>query len=212
MGVDRLEWATNGRFHGRWDDHDGNFRTLYVGQSLLACLIELLADFRPDPMVEASLEEIDEDPADARDHPTAPCRVIDPSWCDTRCVGTGSLTGRFCVVAASATLAALHPQFVGTALRLGLKDFDAAAVKDGRVRALTQAIATHLHRTTSVNGVRFNSRHGDDLCLWAIFERADDRQVTSCVTDTAVHALSRDDPDLAKAMHILGLSWRDRNS
>ena len=32
------EWATDGRFHGRWDDFDGNFRTIYAGSTLLACL------------------------------------------------------------------------------------------------------------------------------------------------------------------------------
>ena len=32
------EWATAGRFHGRWDHFDGNFRTIYAGSPLLACL------------------------------------------------------------------------------------------------------------------------------------------------------------------------------
>ena len=56
------EWATNGRFSGRWDDRDGNFRTLYVGSTLLACLVEVLANFRPDPHV--TLDDITEDEED----------------------------------------------------------------------------------------------------------------------------------------------------
>ena len=38
------EWAgADGRFHGRWDDRQGNFRTIYAGSTLLACLLEVLA-------------------------------------------------------------------------------------------------------------------------------------------------------------------------
>ena len=38
------EWAAEDRrFHGRWDDSLGNFRTVYSGDSLLACLLEVLA-------------------------------------------------------------------------------------------------------------------------------------------------------------------------
>lgn len=44
------EWATDGRFGGRWDDSEGVFRTIYAGSALLACLLELLADFRSDPL------------------------------------------------------------------------------------------------------------------------------------------------------------------
>jgi len=44
------EWATR-RFHGRRDDRDSNFRTANAGSTLLACLLELLAYFRPDPLL-----------------------------------------------------------------------------------------------------------------------------------------------------------------
>ncbi|MFV1990439.1 MAG: RES domain-containing protein, partial [Acidimicrobiales bacterium] len=43
------EYATDGRFSGRWDDVDGVYRVLYAGSSLLACLVEVLAVFRSDP-------------------------------------------------------------------------------------------------------------------------------------------------------------------
>ncbi|WP_373562885.1 RES domain-containing protein [Nocardioides campestrisoli] len=44
------DWAgTDGRFPGRWDDRQGNFRTTYAGSTLVGCLLEVLADFRPDP-------------------------------------------------------------------------------------------------------------------------------------------------------------------
>lgn len=139
------EWATDGRFHGRWDDRDGNFRTVYAGSTLLACLLELLADFRPDPQVLQVLDDIDEDPDDATLHPTVRGGELDPRWLEPRAAGTGLLTGQFCAVTTSETLATLHPHFVGLVLSLGLKDFDAAALKDARARRLTQAVATHLY-------------------------------------------------------------------
>ncbi|MET1156386.1 RES domain-containing protein [Arthrobacter sp.] len=36
------EWATDGRFPGRWDDLHRNFRTVYTGSGLQACLLEVL--------------------------------------------------------------------------------------------------------------------------------------------------------------------------
>ncbi|WP_026819272.1 hypothetical protein [Arthrobacter castelli] len=40
------EWADNGKFDGRWDDINGNFRTVYAGTTLQSCLIEMPATFR----------------------------------------------------------------------------------------------------------------------------------------------------------------------
>ncbi|MEQ7736349.1 RES domain-containing protein, partial [Escherichia coli] len=58
------EWATNGRFPGRWDDLHGNFRTVYAGSSLKACLLEVLAGFRRDARLAAELEDIVENDED----------------------------------------------------------------------------------------------------------------------------------------------------
>ena len=59
-----------GRFNGRWDDPDGNYRTLYTGNTLLGCLLEVLAGFRPDPTLADDLDGIIEDPYDELVHPT----------------------------------------------------------------------------------------------------------------------------------------------
>ena len=55
------EYADSGRFDGRWDDPDGIWRTLYVGSSLLACYLEVLARFRADPAVVNELAAIEDD-------------------------------------------------------------------------------------------------------------------------------------------------------
>lgn len=201
------EWATDGRFHGRWDDRKGNFRTVYAGATLYACLIELLADFRPDPALLLVLDDIEEDDVDAALHPTASAGKLDPSWLTPRAAGTGRLTGSFCRITTAQTLAALHSTFVAQALLLGLRDFDAAALKDARARKLTQAISTYVYEHTSLDGLQFSSRHGDDLTLWAIYERPSDADISSCLGSTSLVELDQAHPDVVAAMEVFGLTW-----
>jgi hypothetical protein len=206
------EWASEGRFPGRWDDAEGNFRTVYAGSSLLGCLLELLADFRVDPLLEADLAQIVEEPDDAAEFPTGPAGQLDPSWLSRRVAATARLTGRFCAITTARSLAALHPVFVGPALALGLKDFDAAALKDARARELTQQLAGHLYATTSLDGVVFQSRHGDDNTLWAVFERPGDGPISPCLADITPHDLHVEHPEVKRAMGLLGLTWRTPSS
>lgn len=80
------KYAVRGRFGGRWDDPDGTFRTVYAGESLLACLLEVLACFRPDTALSAELDAI-EDNGSAKD-PTPP-----PPGGGASKLGTASMCG-----------------------------------------------------------------------------------------------------------------------
>ena len=82
-----------------------------------------------------------------------------------------------------------------------------AALKDGRPRALTQSVATYLHATTDLAGVTFASRHGDDLTLWAVFERAEDPAISRTLDAIEHHALSPEHRDVQEAFRVLGLTW-----
>jgi len=203
------EWAVDGRFHGRWDDHEGNFRTVYAGSSLLGCLLEVLACFRADPSVVDELEEIAEDDGDVILHPTVEPGLVSRSWLEPRLVGTAVLRGQFCAVTAAESIAALRPIFIGRALAMHLLDFDAAALKDGRSRELTQQVATYLHDTTDVSGVNFCSRLGDENTLWAIYERAGDPEVSPVLIDRAHERLTPEKPELSEAFRLLGLRWAE---
>ncbi|MBG6226428.1 hypothetical protein IWX63_003027 [Arthrobacter sp. CAN_A2] len=201
------QYATDGRFPGRWDDADGNFRTIYAGSNLLACLLEVLAHFRKDAHLATELEDIHEDDLDRHSHPTIKPGLVPRQWLDPRSIATGTLTGTFCVVTASETVASLYPHFIGLALSLGLADFDAAALKDARPRQLTQSVATWLYGNTDVDGVRFSSRHGDDLILWAVFERPEDGPRSACLTDVEHHSFTGAEPELMHALQLLDLQW-----
>lgn len=203
------EWATDGRFPGRWDDLHGNFRTVYAGSSLLACLLEVLAGFRKDARLSMELDEIVEDDEDKVLHPTLAPGQVPKEWLDERAATSATLSGRYCAVTASGSVAALYPHFIGLALALGLADFDAAALKDARPRRLTQAVAAWLYEITDFDGVTFASRHGDDLELWAIFERPGDPPITPRIQDTTVEELQHDSPEISDAFRLLGLRWEN---
>lgn len=116
------EWATDGRFPGRWDDLHGNFRTVYAGSSLRACLLEVLASFRRDARLAMELDEIVEDDEDAVLHPTLASGQVPPGWLDARAAASAELTGTYCAVTDSRSIAVLHPHFIGVALSLGFLD------------------------------------------------------------------------------------------
>lgn len=199
------EWAgPDGRFHGRWDDYRGTFRTVYAGTTLLGCLLEVLAGFRPDPILIDELAGIDDDD---EDYPTAPAGQVPYDWLEGRAAASATLTGTFCDVTAAETIAALRPEFVGVAYQLGEPDFDAAALKRSQPRELTQRVATHLHATTDAAGVRFASRYGDDLTLWAIFERAGDPPVSPHLSNRVTLPLTPEQPALLEAFRLHGLRW-----
>ncbi len=68
------------------------------------------------------------------------------------------LIGAFADVRAASTIAALRPLFLDTARRLGLADFDAAAVKSAHPRELTQKLASHLYALVDEDGTPARGR------------------------------------------------------
>ena len=203
------EWATDGRFPGRWDDLHGNFRTIYAGSSLLACLLEVLAHFRKDARLSMELDEIVEDDEGKVLHPTIAPGQVPREWLEVRAAASAELSGRYCEVTASGSVAALYPHFIGLALTLGLDDFDAAGLKDARPRRLTQAVAAWLYEMTDFDGITFASRQVDDLQLWAIFERPGNPPVTPKIERVMVEDLQHDTPEICDALRLLGLQWED---
>ena len=206
--------SDDGRFPGRWDDPDGSFRTVYAGRDLLACLLEVLARFRPDPLLEEDLNGITEDPEDAESSSTLRSGVIPTDWLEPRQASTATLSGVFCAVTDKESLPTLREMFLRTAINLGLADLDAGALRLSAPHALTQDIARWLHDLHDgdrnlFDGVQFESRHGDGLTLWAVFERATDGEVSAHVVGAEAGPLDRSHPDLVEAFRLLRLTWAD---
>lgn len=208
------EYAEHGRFTGRWDDPDGIWRTLYLGATRLSCYLEVLAFARPSPDLLAGLADIDVADDDAEEFPTVEPGLLPRSWCTPRLTGRGVMSGSFAVPGDLETLAALRARFRGAALRLGLHDLDASAIRDGRPRELTQAISKWINTLIGsddrpISGIQFDSRHGDGLALWALYERPGDPAVSPHLTPFEQHPVSSADPALAEAMRLLALTWAD---
>lgn len=207
------QWAGN----ARWDDPFVSFRTTYAGDSLFGCFVELLAYSRPDRNDDGTdlLSGITEDPEDADEFPVPPAGMIDRAWIAARMVGTATLTGRFVDVRNSATIATLRPRYLDLALSLGFDDFDAAALKAAYPRALTHELTVDFNNMTNnngtpvVDGVRFGSRHGDDLGMWAIYERPGDIPWSRTLRNVKATLVDESDPDLLRALRHHGLTLSD---
>ncbi|MGC5225455.1 hypothetical protein ACPW96_23060 [Micromonospora sp. DT81.3] len=49
---------------------------------------------------------------------------------------------------------------------------------------------------------------GDNIRLWAVFERAEQRISKHIIPDQHSHQVPEDHPDLQRAFELLGLHWR----
>jgi hypothetical protein len=208
------DWAysRDGRFDGRWDAPDGEYRTVYAGSSYFACLVEVLARFRPDPELVAEKNAIIEDELDAVMNPTVEAGVVDPAWFAVRRVAQAQLGGSYCDVSESSTIAALRHNFAKAAVgEFRLADFDASALLNSGPRELTQRVGRFIYELSRspskpFDGVRFLSRHGADLELWAIFERSDDENRSRHLSAIRVAEIDPADPTVARALHLHSLT------
>ena len=191
---------------GRWDDPTGTYRVLYVADSVYACLVEVLAQFRPDPSLDDLYDDLFGDPDDTT-FPTVPAGTVDPRWIGDRMVGTARMTGRFVAIGHSQTLAWLRRRVPRLLLTHRITDLDGAAVRDAEPRAFTQALSALFYGWTDadgtgVDGIGFRSRWGDNLHLWSIYERTQTGvdQVSPLLSDPVQENLRPDNPDLARAL------------
>jgi len=204
----------DGRFGGRWDDEEAQFRTIYTAESLYACFVELLAKLRPHRSVDDAVMAI-EDPDDQAAHYSEyPAGTINFSWFDDRVACRADQTGRYCYVTHSNSVAVLRQHFDPARYGIQAADFDAALLKDSAPRVLTRSVARWLYQLgepdsgiPAVDGVEFRSRHGDDLRMWAVFERPDQGEVSPQLVQRVGVDLSPESPDLIRALELHGIEW-----
>lgn len=203
------DWAhagSDGTFGNRWDDPLGVYRVLYASSSRLGALVEVLARFRPDPHVLATLRDIVDADDDGRVQ--APGE-LDVGWLGKRCLGVAHVAGSFVDVGHSASLAVLRTALAARAIHHGLPDLDAASVRISAPRRFTQEISRFVYdRSTprgrrSFAGISYRSRLGDEFRNWAIFESPGGALPWTRAPE--VHHLDSDDPDLVRALARLGV-------
>lgn len=192
-------------FTGRWDDPDGRFRVLYTSASRFACLVEVLAPFRPDPAVIAASQVVRDDPRDAT-FETVPVGVLPAEWLDARVVGTATLEGAHIAVGEPASLAWLRRRAAALLVVHGLSDIDGSTIRE-TARAFTRALSRWLYELESplLDGIEFESRHGNGLVLWATYESVADGDSSALVIGRRTTDLSSTDPDLRQALELHGL-------
>ncbi|MDQ2739016.1 MAG: RES domain-containing protein, partial [Actinomycetota bacterium] len=181
------------RATGRWDDPTGTYRVLYTGGSIYACLVEVLAQFRRDPTLAALLAELDT--ADETDNGTAPAGTVSALWLAERAIGTARMTGRFVTIGHSHTLSWLQRRAPLLLVHHDVRDIDGALIRGAESRSFTQAVSGVFYGWNDdhgpLDGISFRSRWGDDLLLWAIYERSRPRQAakTGPALEDPIHEL-----------------------
>jgi len=209
------EYATDaGRFNGRWDDQDARFRTLYTAESLLGCFLELLAVVQPNTVAYAELDEIVDDAGIHDDHASPHRGEVEPRWLEGRCYGSGYQRGRYAEITEAGGLAFLRKMRLLDGLGIPAADIDTALLKDSKRRDVTRSIARFIfelvdaNRRPMVDGIAFRSRMGDNLRLWAVFERGEGEVSELIQPHSDPVPVTADDPTLLEAFSLLELHWK----
>ncbi len=192
------------RFDGRFDDPQGRYRVTYAGNSLRGCLLELLAQFRPEPDLVQDMAAIEDN--DPHGSTTIAPGTVPRDLAEKRYMTTARLTGTFCEVTNSRTAAWLQHRFG--------RRIDTAVLRDAQERMLTQAISRVVYDDDlSTSGLQYRSRWGDEETLWAVYERPNDRGGSSAqLQQHRVTPFLRSHPDVVEVFTLYNLRWAEADT
>ena len=211
------DWAyadDDRRFNGRWDDEKGQFRTIYTAETLLGCFLEVLAQLRPDLEIDDELDAIVDEDGTGALFPTVDAGVVGFEWLEDRMWANGTQTGTYCYITHSESVATLAKTGIFQRFGISGADIGTDVLKDPHTRPLTRTIARMVYdvlddRMPAFEGLEFRSRHGDELRMWAIFERGTDGDAPAHVKPRSVGPVDPENEDLIAAFDRLGLRWPD---
>ena len=193
-----------GTFGNRWDDPQGQYRVLYACSTRLGAFLETLARFRAAP-------ELVRDLAGIRGEADAILPgVVPATWCRNRMVSRAVLAGEFADVGRHGSLAYLHSVMGQELVAAGVAELDAAAIRQRVQPGLTKAISRRVYELSTpagqakFAGIAYESRLGDDMTNWAIFEPTPPT-VEMPFTVLERELIGADDPDIRHACELLGL-------
>jgi RES domain len=192
---------TDGTFGNRWDDPKGMYRVVYGCSQLEGAYVEVLALFRPDPVVVAELAAIEGPSEEYR------LGIVPATWLDGRGIGEATLIGLYADVGDARSLTYLRTVLASRLAHHNIADLDAAAIRVSAPRRFTQEISSHVYTLSWPDGtprfasIEYESRFGDNYQNWAIFERPDQNPIGA----PTIRRLDRGDTALHGAMAMLGL-------
>jgi len=191
-----------GTFGNRWDDPQAIYRVLYASAQRVGTFLETLARYRPDPMVAAALDEISGD-----DEPLPGPGFLPRRWIADRVLGEADSGGTFARVSSAHSLDYLRVAMAGSLVRHGIDDLDAATIRQRSPRSFTQEISRLIYECTeddrrSYDGVYYESRLGDEIQNFALFEPA-------ALTVGESVPLDESDPDLQGVLLRFGITLYD---
>ncbi len=191
----------------------GQFRVLYLGETLLACYVETLQQFRQTPAELTRLRSMLDDisnvaesqqsqpihsPADSLEYPT---NELPQGWLDSRCRGLLQIAMDLPMLdlCSHDTREKLKREIAGFLSSEGYDDFDLSVVlKNGkRGRRVTQYIARWVYdrgRTL----IKYPSRFGSEYICYALMEPPPNWRGT-LFTTVQCDRVERSDPELVRA-------------
>lgn len=178
------------KFKERFDDPDRQKRTLYACSQRLGTFVEKLAQFRRSTL--HSLAEIQHAPDDH-----LRTGIVPVDWLLKQSIGKAIVHGQFADICSAEWITRLRPVLEPHLAHCGLSEFDASVLQQAKYRHLTQ-MASKAVRTAGYAGIYYRSRFGHDFENWAIFE-------PWAIDQREAGPIQRDDPDLVKALQLLGL-------
>ncbi len=196
-------------FGNRWDDPDGVYRVLNAASSRLGAFVEVLSRFRPDLQLLKELAEIEEDGA-ATEAPGE----LGASWLTNRLMGAARFHGEFVDIGHSSSLAHIRNELAPRVVHYGLEDLDTATIRLSAPRRFTQEVSRYVYDQSTPEGARrfagitYLSKLGDEFRNWALFEPAGEG--TPLTEEAAPRPIEADDPDLNRALELLGVRLVNR--
>jgi hypothetical protein len=166
--------------------------------------MEVLSRFRPDLQLLEELAEIEDD-GGASELPGD----LDASWLANRLMGVARFHGEFVDIGHSSSLAHIRMALAPRVVHYGLEDLDAATIRLSAPRRFTQEVSRYVYDQSTPEGVRrfagitYLSKLGDEFRNWALFEPAGEENPFA--EESAPLLIETDDPDLNRALELLGI-------
>jgi hypothetical protein len=135
--------------------------------------------------------------------------IVPWSWLHTRTCGETIIEGSFADIGEARSLVTLRAALASRALHYGLTDIDGATIRVSAPRGFTQEVSRFVYESSDAGkpfaGIRYLSRLGNEFVNWAIFESPHGADLP--IRSASCDVVFREDPDLAEAVRILGITF-----